>query len=238
MAQGKNILISSLGYAPGVVTGTVDAIKAFDDVDIHKVLTISTSDQQILDLAVEQILRPEFENTEFYPQGVEYKNDYIESTDIFDAEDNRAFLTKLFEHIQGNIQSDEIDGIYISLAGGRKTMSSLVMTAVKLIVECYEGWEGIGKFRELTHLLIDDPDGEIERYGSVSDTNPDSLHNQEDERIRLKVLHPIEAFSSEVKDRVYLVRLSGIFKNVDELLRNCKKLLANDPNKLTELLVS
>ncbi len=221
MAQGKNILISSLGYAPGVVTGTVDALKAFDQVDIHKVLTISTSDQQILDLAVEQILIPEFEDRDFYPQGIEYENDYIESPDIITSQHNRCFLSKLTNHMRESIQSDQIDGIYISLAGGRKTMSSLVMTAVKLIVDCFGNgdWEEVEKLRELTHLIVDDPGQEIERYGTVSDTNPDSLHQQSDEKIRRKVLHPIESLGEEARDRVHLIPMSKVFVAPGELYK-------------------
>ena len=223
--EKKNILISSLGYAPGVVTGTVDAIKFFDGVDIHKVLTISTSDQQILDLAVEQILIPEFENGEFYPQGIEYANDYIEAPDIITSQHNRDFLSKLVNHMRENIQSDQIDGIYISLAGGRKTMSSLVMTAVKLIVDCFGNgdWERVEKFRELTHLILDDPEQEIESYGNVSDTNPDSLHQQSDERIRRKVLHPVAAFGNEATERVHLIPMSKVFMAADELQRKCQE---------------
>jgi len=203
---GKNILISSLGYTPGVVTGTIDALKAFDDVDIHQVLTISTRDSQILNLAVEEVLIPEF-NT-YYSGKIKYDNDSIDVNDLVTAADNDEYLSKAIEHIQTSMISPDIDGIYISLAGGRKTMSALMMTAVNLIVTSEGGCQNIPKLRELTHIIVDDYD--VERYGLVSNDSPDSLHEQTDEEIRRKVLHPIKTFGKD-SDIVHLIRMRGVF---------------------------
>jgi CRISPR-associated protein (TIGR02584 family) len=219
--MGRNVLISSLGASPGVVTGTVDAIKFRDDVEIHKVITISTSDDQIAHNAVEQILRPEFEDADFYPRAIEYENYAIEAEDIITPEDNKDFLQKFVEHLHENIRSDQTDNIYVSLAGGRKTMASLVFIGVKLIVDCYRIHETYSrKLKRLTHLLVDDPD--IEEFGNTEDLM-DAKRDNED--LFLKCMHPINAFGEEeAEKRVRLVDLSGVFKNAAELQEECGKI--------------
>ncbi|MBD3184646.1 hypothetical protein GF312_20365 [Candidatus Poribacteria bacterium] len=213
--MGKNVLISSLGYAPGSVTGTVDAIKCFDGEEIHEVITISTSEPQIVNIAVRQILETEFKNTQYYPNGIEYSNVKINSRDIKKDEDNIQFLEKFVSLFRENIEDSEIDGIYISLAGGRKTMASLIFIGVKLIVDCYEDDENSkDKFREITHLIVDDPD--VEREGVI-----EYLKDAKGTEFYNKCMHPVSIIG---KEKVKLIKLSGIFKNADELREECKRL--------------
>lgn len=230
----KNVLISSLGQSPGVVTGTVDALKFFDNVDIHKVITISTSDVGILNYAVDKILVPEFENPNIYPWGIEYKNSPISRDDINNPEDNQEFLEKFVCHLHKNLTSEEIGGIYVSLAGGRKTMASLVFIGVKLVLDAYsDNLTFRAKFKDLTHIIVDDRDieqwGVTEKLLEIKDDDPD---------LYKKCLHPIQAFGEKANEKVHLISLSGMFTKADDLKKIYEDIRNNDLSKARGLLVN
>jgi CRISPR-associated protein (TIGR02584 family) len=230
----KNVLISSLGQSPGVVTGTVDALKFFDGVDIHRVITISTSDSTILNYAVDKILTPEFENIDIYSWGIKYKNYHISKDDINNPEDNQEFLENFACHLHSNLMSEEADGIYVSLAGGRKTMASLVFIGVKLILDAYSDNPIYkAKFKDLTHIIVDDKD--IERRGITEKLI--EIKN-DDSDLYKKCLHPIQAFGEKAKEKVHLIRLSGMFTKADDLEKIYENIRNNDLSKARGILVN
>lgn len=225
----KNVLISSLGQSPGVVTGTVDALKFFDDVDIHKVITISTNSSSIINDAVERVLSPEFKDMH-----IEYENIPISAKDINSPDDNREYLEKIMKCFKDNLIFEETNSIYVSLAGGRKTMSSLVFIGVKTVLDAYNDNPTYkAKFKDLTHIIIND--SEIEEKGSIKKL----LENKNDDfDLYKKCLHPIQAFGSNASEKVHLIRLSGIFTKVDELRGTYGDIRNNDLEKARTILVS
>lgn len=225
----KNVLISSLGQAPGVVTGTVDALKFFDNVDIHKVITISTSDPSIINCAVERVLVPEFKD-----KGIEYENIPISAMDINSPDDNGEYLEKVMNSFRANLISEEIQSIYVSLAGGRKTMSSLVFIGVKSVLDAYDNNSIYReKFKDLTHIIVNDD--EVEKNGSVKKL----LENKDyDPDLYKRCLHPIQVFGQNAREKVHLIRLSGMFKKADELRNIYEDIRSNNLTKARGLLVS
>lgn len=224
----KNVLISSLGQSPGVVTGTVDALKFFDNVDIYKVITISTNDPIIINGAAERILRPEFKAL-----NIEYENVNISASDINSPEDNGEYLEKIMDCFRANLISEEIQSIYVSLAGGRKTMSSLVFIGIKSVLDAYSNSNYLAKFKDLTHIIIDD--NEIEKNGSAKNL----LEIKEyDPELYKKCLFPVQGFGPNTREKVHLIRLSGMFKKADELQDTYEDIRDNSFEIARRILVS
>jgi len=158
-------LIASLGRSPGVITGTLDALIE-EKTKPRKVIIATTSDPEILGKVI-PLLEEEFRKN--YPEiELDYSRIIIEKDDIYNEEDNAEFMIKVAKTMNDlNAAGMEI---YLSLAGGRKTMSA----AMAVLAQIY----GVS---ELLHLLID-PD--LEKKGSISELlrlNP---------KEREEVLHP------------------------------------------------
>jgi len=138
----KTVLISSLGESPGVVTGTLDAIMKREKITINKIVMLHTA-KRIIQKSVDEILLPEIR--EYYRGKIteEPKNYSIPYLDVNSEESNLAF----FELACQQIAQHRKEGyeIYLDIAGGRKTMSALVVVAAELI--------GI---KAIYHFLIDD----------------------------------------------------------------------------------
>jgi CRISPR-associated Csx14 family protein len=159
------ILIASLGRSPGVVTGTIDALIE-EGLRPGRVYLATTSDTEIWSHCI-PLLRKEFQ--ENYPH-IELREDRICTSrdDIYDEEDNAEFMRKAA--IVMSQERAANNDIFISLAGGRKTMSA----AMTLLGQLY----GV---REVLHILVDP---ELEKEGTIT-----TLMKLPEKQAR-QILHP------------------------------------------------
>ncbi|MEM3546000.1 MAG: CRISPR-associated ring nuclease [Candidatus Bathyarchaeia archaeon] len=143
------VLIASLGRSPGVVTSTIDALNDTGRKS-SRVYLATTSDPIIWEKCI-PLLREDFR--ERYPD-VELRDAeiYIKSSDIYDEDDNAEFARKVGCVIAREVRAG--NDVYISLAGGRKTMSAVMA----LLGQLY----GV---RSILHILTDP---ELERDGEVT----------------------------------------------------------------------
>ena len=139
----KNVLLSSLGLSPAVVTETIDALRN-TGLQINTVVLLSTSNERIIDTYV-PLLHDDFIDT--YQGKIELIPAPIASDDIWTAQDNLDFIKLATTFL--NTYRKGGDNVYVSIAGGRKTMSA----AMAIIAQLF-GAKG------LYHVLVPE---EIER---------------------------------------------------------------------------
>lgn len=148
MGHRENILLISLGRSPAVIPETLDALLE-NNIFIKRTYIVTTSDDTILNECIPLILQ-DFEKY-YKPKNMELKawQCILSSDDIYTERDNLNLMinvAKLFKKEKGN-------NIYISMAGGRKTMSA----AMALLAQIYSA-------RAITHVLVSE---EIEKSGNI-----------------------------------------------------------------------
>lgn len=122
----KNVLLSSLGLSPAVVTETIDALKS-TGLQIDKVVLLSTSNERIIDTYV-PLLQADFGDT---CQGqIELIPASIANDDIRKPQDNLDFIKLTTTFL--NTYRKRGDSVYVSIAGGRKTMSAALAIVAQL----------------------------------------------------------------------------------------------------------
>ena len=222
------VLIASLGRSPGVVTGTVDAL---NDTGRRpgRVYIATTSDPIIWEKCIPLL------KEEFYKRysGIDLRDSEIciRRNDIYDEDDNAEFARKV-----GRVIAKEVRGendVYISLAGGRKTMSAIMA----LLGQLY-GVSGI------LHILVDpefERDGEVTRLlGLPMDRRQLVLHPPAEKRRLIEfpvfaipwridqVIKALELGSSDVRALDKLIKrmsektrkwLLSVLKEAEELSR-------------------
>lgn len=139
----RNVLLSSLGLSPAVVTETIDALEN-TGLQIHTVVLLSTSNERIIDTYV-PLLHADFMDT--YQGKIELIPASIANDDIWTAQDNLDFIKLATTFL--NTYRKRGDNVYVSIAGGRKTMSAAMAIVAQLF-----GAKG------LYHVLVPE---EIER---------------------------------------------------------------------------
>jgi CRISPR-associated Csx14 family protein len=182
-----NILISSLGESPAVVTETVDAIEREERINIQRVITVGTSEWSV-ELS-QEALREEF--LQFDGGRIAYIPQVIEAKDLLTEENHLEFLNL----VATNLRAYQFADVYLSLAGGRKTMSAVMTIAAQIYGA-----------KMLCHVVP--LDEELERRGEIHTWS--GLPCKEQQR----VLHP-------PADKVRLVRLPlvSLFPLLDDFLR-------------------
>jgi CRISPR-associated Csx14 family protein len=121
-----NVLISSLGDSPAVVTEAIDKVEHDEQISFDTVITIRTSHYDSL-VAEEDVLAGHI--VDYYKGRILYVPLSIGAKDIDSQEDNLEYLTVVAEQLKQHQASDDV---YVSLAGGRKTMSALMAIAVQI----------------------------------------------------------------------------------------------------------
>jgi len=192
-----NVLISSLGETPAVVTETVDALEQEEHVQIKQVVTIGTNGYWV-DRSRE-VLREEFR--EFEGARIGYIPDQIEAQDVVMEADHLEFLTKVATWLRWYQKED----VYLSLAGGRKTMSALMAIAAQIYGA-----------KLLCHVVPLSED--LERQGEIRTWF--SLRREQQQR----VLHP-------PADTVRLVRLPllSLFPLLNDFIHALQGQMDGDP---------
>lgn len=185
-----NVLISSLGESPAVVTETVDALEREERIQIHQVVTVGTSEWSVR--LSQDVLQDEFH--QFDNGRIVCIPCQINAADLLSEEDHLEFLTEVAK----NLRAFQFAEIYLSLAGGRKTMSAVMTIAAQVYGA-----------KMLCHVVP--LDKELERLGEVSTWS--NLPREEQHGI----LHP-------PADKVRLVRLPfiSLFPWLDDIVRGLK----------------
>jgi CRISPR-associated protein Csx14 len=181
-----NILISSLGESPAVVTETVDAIEREERIKIQQVITVGTSEWSVQ--LSQEALQEEFR--QFDGGRVNYIGIQIAAHDLLTEDNHLEFLNA----VATQLRAHQFANVYLSLAGGRKTMSALMAIAAQIYGA-----------KMLCHVVP--LDEELERLGEIRAWS--DLPRQEQQR----VLHP-------PADEVRLVRLPlvSLFPLLDDFL--------------------
>ena len=136
------ILISSLGESPAVVTEAIDKIQQEESVQFTMVVTLATSQdvvRQGVEILTEHIRAHYGGRTGYVP-------DFIDATDVLTEKDNLDYFTLVAKWLRAYPPSQ--NDVYVSLAGGRKTMSALVALAVQIY--------GAKLLCHVVHLLMDE----------------------------------------------------------------------------------
>ncbi len=182
-----NILISSLGESPAVVTETVDALEREERMKIQQVVTVGTSEWSVQ--LSQDALKAEF--AQFDGGRIVYIPAWIEAQDLLTEEDHLEFLNLVAK----NLKAYQFADVYLSLSGGRKTMSAVMTIAAQIYGA-----------KMLCHVVPLDED--LERLGEIRAWS--DLPREEQQ----SVLHP-------PADKVRFVRLPlvSLFPLLDDFLR-------------------
>jgi len=215
-----NILIISLGRSPAVIPETLDALLE-EGIFIKKTYIVTTADEIILQKCIPLVI-------EDFKQHYEIKNMILRpyecilsNEDIYSQEDNLELMAK----VSYILKQEKGHNIYLSMAGGRKTMS----VAMALLAQIYNA-------RAITHILVPT---EIESKGNIFTLEELSTQDKE------KVLHPSEkrliffpvlGISWMIDDMIHALRgemNKEIRANVKDIL--IQNNLLNNQNKPTSL---
>lgn len=202
----KRILISTLGERPSVVTEALDFLekegKKIDEVTI--LTTIDSSAEESLNFLYEHI-----------PEHYGISKVFAEQTGAYEDIDSQESLMGFMENACKTLRryQDQNADIYVSIAGGRKTMSALMTLAVQIYGA-----------KELFHIVVTDPD--LEKNSNI--THLRHLSSEE----KNKILHP-------ENDKIKVVRMPfiGLFPWIKDIIK-CLKGEKVDKKEILELLIS
>jgi CRISPR-associated protein Csx14 len=202
-----SVLIISLGRSPPVVTETVDALLEMG-VNLRRVYCVSTNDRDIQTRCI-PLLEAEFRNyPEYVNRRIEFHPwNFISNRDIETQEDHLEFVN-LASSIMKR-EEDRRSDVYLSMAGGRKTMSA----AMAVLAQIYSA-------RAITHVLVP---AEIERKGTID------VLEKEPEEERRKILHP------ENKNLI-IFPVIGIASFRNEIIQILKRQAGTPDTRIMEIL--
>jgi CRISPR-associated protein Csx14 len=135
------VLVSSLGESPAVVTEAIDKIEQEERILFTQVVTLGTNEYDVTrgaGMLYEHI-------PAYYSNRITYIHDHIDASDVSTERENLDYLDLVGEKLRSlRCYSD----VYVSIAGGRKTMSALMAIAVQIY--------GAKLLCHVVHLLMDD----------------------------------------------------------------------------------
>jgi len=134
------VLISSLGESPAVVTEAIDKLEQEEHIQFTQVVTLGTNQSDVRDGA--DILSEHI--PAHYNRRIVYLHHAIEATDVLTEKENLDYLSLVAQTLR---TYRPFSDIYVSLAGGRKTMSALMALAVQIY--------GAKLLCHVVHLLMD-----------------------------------------------------------------------------------
>ncbi len=122
----QTILISSLGESPAVVTEAIDKLELEEQIQFTQVITLGT--KQNIVRQGEEILKQHIPVR--YGDRIGYIPDSVDALDVITEKDHDEYLAKVTYWLRAYPASE--NDVYVSLAGGRKTMSALMALAVQI----------------------------------------------------------------------------------------------------------
>jgi CRISPR-associated protein Csx14 len=175
------ILISSLGDSPAVVTEAIDKLEQVESIQFNQVITLGTNQYEVRqgeDLLSEHI-------HVYYSGRITYIPQHVESSDILTEKENLDYLALVAETLRAYRRYSDV---YVSLAGGRKTMSALMALAVQIY--------GAKLLCHVVHLMMSES---LQRKMSAAylnqfDEERDSLLHPDLEQIELARLPVVSLF--------------------------------------------
>lgn len=183
----RHILVASLGESPAVVTETIDAIERSENIEISEVVTVGTSDYNVnrgQELLAEHVY-------EHYSRRIKYLPLQVYSSHVDDETSNIEFFGLVAQQLR-NYRKQPNTRTYVSIAGGRKTMSALMALAAQI-------YGAVG----LYHIVVTDEanleydleaKGQIERLARLPSGDRSRVLHPEPEEIRLVKLPIIGLF--------------------------------------------
>jgi len=160
----KNVLIGTLGESPAVVTEALDILKN-RGITIHEVILLTTIDsaaEESLNLLIEHI--PAYYNTkDVVPIQIGAYEDINTEAAVME------FMETACDQLRDMLKRGW--NVYVSIAGGRKTMSALMTLAVQIYGA-----------KELFHIIVEDP--ELEDRSRINELRH---YNEEEQK---EILHP------------------------------------------------
>ncbi|MHA1631867.1 MAG: CRISPR-associated ring nuclease [Candidatus Freyarchaeota archaeon] len=188
----KRVLIATLGESTSVVTEAIDFLRG-EGKRIDEVIMLTTIDaltQDAVDLLVKHI--PEHYRGQTWARAIS-----IEAYEDIDSEEALImFMREACRVLRGYIKAG--NEVYVSISGGRKTMSALMTLAVQFYGA-----------RELFHIIV--MDRELEEKSNI--TKLRHLNNGEKNR----VLHPDPS-----KFKVIKMPFIGLFPWISDIVSALK----------------
>jgi CRISPR-associated protein (TIGR02584 family) len=182
------ILICPLGHAPGVVTGTLDALQDIG-VTVDKVVLLwlqHPDDEKMKEFpATVRILREEF-GTHYQNVALDVDSGRLTLVDVKDGPSNLLFYQRATQII-GQLKTQQESQLLVSVSGGRKTMAALTFLAAAV-----KGKDIVDK---LYHLVVADDIEEIghpDSWIGDSDRRQNALHPPRDKRALIELPSPQE----------------------------------------------
>jgi len=203
----KNVLIGTLGESPAVVTEALDILND-RRITIHEVILLTTMDHDALyslDLLMEHL--PVYYNN--------IKNVNPITIGAYEDINSEEAVMEFMETACDQLRDMQKRGwnVYVSIAGGRKTMSALMTLAVQIYGA-----------KELFHIIVEDP--ELEDRSRIGNL----VHCDEEEQNEM--LHP---------DRGNITHISmpfiGLFPWIKDIVKTLKGEKI-DKKEISELLSS
>jgi CRISPR-associated protein (TIGR02584 family) len=187
------ILICPLGHAPGVVTGTLDALQDIG-VTVDKVVLLwlqHPDDEKMKEFpSTVRILREEFDIHYKNSMQLDLDSGKLILTDVKDESSNKLFYNQMI-HIIGQLRGQQGTQLLVSVSGGRKTMAALTFLAAAV--------KGIGIVENLYHLIVDDDIEEIgqpDSWTGDADRRQNALHPPKEKRMLVELPSPQEIIHS------------------------------------------
>ncbi len=201
MVQKDNVLLISLGHSPAVIPETLDALLK-KDIYIKRTYIVTTSDEMILNDCI-PLIEKDFAKHYKYKKNMELfaYNCILTKNDIYTEEDNLEIMINVAKIFKKEKQNN----IYISIAGGRKTMSA----AMSLLAQIYSA-------RAITHVLVSP---EIESEGSIfklkehSPKEIEEIFHPDPENMRL-IFFPVIGISWMLSDMI-----NALLESKDKVIR-------------------
>ena len=203
----KNVLLSSLGLSPAVVTETIDALQN-TGLRIDTVVLLTTANERIVNTYI-PLLQDDFADA--YAGTIELIPAFITNDDIWTAHDNLEFIGLATAYL--NTHRKRGDNVYVSIAGGRKTMSAALAIVTQLF-----GAKGL--YHVLTLEEVEKQRHDYELLKNAPEKRREALHPD---------VHLMELVSIPVVGLFpYLSQITGVLQgditraeaNVTDLLRD------------------
>lgn len=203
----KNVLLSSLGLSPAVVTETIDALQN-TGIRIDTVVLLTTANERIVNTYI-PLLQDDFADA--YAGTIELIPAPITNDDIWTAQDNLEFIRLATAYL--NTYRKRGDNVYVSIAGGRKTMSAALAIVTQLF-----GAKGL--YHVLTLEEVEKQRHDYELLKNAPEKRREALHPD---------VHLMELVSIPVVGLFpYLSQITGVLQgditraeaNVTDLLRD------------------
>ncbi len=129
-----NTLITTIGMSPQIVTETWEKITHEENITINEVVTFHTADSAVVGHIKEL-------EQQLLDKKIKFTSIPLEFNDVTGLEENSQFINAVFSELWKRSMRKE--SLYVSIAGGRKTMSALLYWIAELVGA-----------KSITHVLV------------------------------------------------------------------------------------